>query len=319
MRGISGLAAEVGINPGYSRMDILWSALGICVIVMFVFYVLSQHWQKLLKRHAWTIRRLTDRVRELEEMGDPEFRRRLSESAPVPLEQVYHFSFRLSDHFWSETLGLSGDDWRYARTHGSFAASVKLERWRSHTVATVREVLPESRTAQWQTRILDFYPDPANGAGTLKLWELSLARPDGTAMKPPSLELTLSGNFLKLSGHGIPPFSGRGATIHVTGNGNGSDAMDEETVIFRAPLDAAQLAEFRSIDPASESENEDGDAPIAQSQGNAASHWQLFYSDRDESEGWEWQLWVRDLGKKAEWERWRILEPAAVPVGGTKE
>ncbi|HKS83500.1 MAG TPA: hypothetical protein VJR23_18490 [Candidatus Acidoferrales bacterium] len=302
-------------------MEILWPALGICVIVMFVFFVLSQHWQKLLRRQAWTIRRLTDRVRELEEMADPEFRRRLTESAPVPLEQVFHFSFRLSDHFWSETLGLGEEDWKYIRTHGSFAGSIKLERWRSHTVATVTEVLPESKTAQWQTRTLDFYPDPANGAGVLKLWELALARPDGTAMKPPSLELALSGNFLKLSGHGIDAKTGFETKVHVMGqgNGNGHGAGETETVVFRTPLEATMLSQFRSLDPMSGSEHENGNGTRVKPEGNAWSNWQVFYSNHSEEEGWEWHLRVRDLGKKAEWERWKILESPAIPVAGTKE
>ena len=60
-------------------MDILWPALAIAAIVAFVFYVLAQHWQRVLRQQAWTIRRLFERVRNLEEMADPEFRRRLSE------------------------------------------------------------------------------------------------------------------------------------------------------------------------------------------------------------------------------------------------
>ncbi len=297
-------------------MEILWPALGICVIVCFVFFVLAQHWQRLLRHQAWTIRRLTDRVRDLEEMGDPEFRRRLSESAPVPLEQVYNFSFRLSDHFWEETVRLSEEDREYVRTHGSFVGSVKMERWRSHTVATVTEVLPESKTAQWQTRTLDFYPDPANGAGTLTLWDLSLARPDGTPRKPPSLELSLQGNYIELRGHSISSGNGGGETKHAPGNGNGNKPGGEEPVFLRVPLETAQLAEFRSLDPASRAENGNGhaDGPAIFSHGPSASNWQAFYSNRDESLGVEWQLWVRDLSKKAEWERWKILESTAIPV-----
>ena len=42
-----------------------------------------------------------------------------------------------------------------------------------------------------------------------------------------------------------------------------------------------------------------------------ASSWRAFYSCVDETIGFEWQLWCRDLGKKAEWEHWKILEPHA--------
>jgi hypothetical protein len=306
-------------------MEILWPALGICIIVMFVFFVLSQHWQKLLRRQAWTIRKLTERVRDLEEMGDPEFRKRLSESSPVPLEQVFNFSFRFSDHFWSETLGLSGADWDYVRAHGSFAGSIKLERWRSHTVATVTEVLPESKTVQWQTRTLDFYPDPANGAGFLKLWDLSLTKPDGTALKPPSLELTLSGNSVRLSGHAIANGRAHGSTVFVMGHGNGNgngngDAADfGEMLIFRAPLDSAQLAQFRSLDPVPEDTHGSESEQRVHADGSGWNSWQAFYSNQNEAEGWEWHLWLRDLGKKAEWERWKILESPAIPVGAARK
>jgi hypothetical protein len=47
-------------------MEILWPALGIAVIVVFVFYVLAQHWQRLLRQQNLTVRRLFDRVQSLE-------------------------------------------------------------------------------------------------------------------------------------------------------------------------------------------------------------------------------------------------------------
>src|SRR5271154_2068508 len=106
-------------------MDFLWPALGIAVIVVFVFYVLAQYWGRLLKEQSWTIRRLFERVQSLEEMADPAWRRRLSEAAPVPLEQVFTLSFRFDDRFWRDSLRLSGDDWRFVREHGSFVGAVK--------------------------------------------------------------------------------------------------------------------------------------------------------------------------------------------------
>jgi hypothetical protein len=299
-------------------MEILWPALGICLIVSVVFFALAQHWQHLLRRQTWTIQRLTDRVRELEAMDDPELLRRLGESAPVPLEQVYNFSFRLTDHFWQHTLALAEEDLQFIRAHGSFVGSVKLERWRSHTVATVTEVLPEAKTAQWQARSLDFYPDPSSGGEALSLWQLSLARPDGTAMRPPSLELTLRGNFLELSGRLIPLSNGNGRERSDPGNGagNGSDPAGEESILLRVPLDAAKLSEFRSQDPSSSIENENGKSGAAAGNSNGASpsNWQAFYSNHDEILGVDWQLWLRDLSKKAEWERWKILETTAIQV-----
>jgi hypothetical protein len=303
-------------------MEVLWPALGICAIVAFFFFILAQHWQRLLRHHAWTIHRLTDRIRELEEMDDPGFRRRLNESAPVPLEQVYNLSFRLSEHFWTHTLPLSDDNERFIRAHGSFVGSIKLERWRSHTVATVTEVLPESKTAQWHTRSLDFYPDSANGSGALKLWELSLTRPNGTALQAPSLELTLRGNFVELSGHmitlGTGNGHGNGSNGHGSGNCDGSipSQIEGESILFRVPLDSAKLAEFRSQDPSNglETGNNHSDSPASISGETIGSNWQAFYSNHDENLGIEWQLWLRDLSKKAEWERWKIIETTPIPL-----
>jgi hypothetical protein len=304
-------------------MEMIWPALGICSIVLVVFFVLAQYWQRLLRRQSWTIQRLTERVRELEEMGDPDFRRRLGESAPVPLEQVYNFSFRFNGHFWKHTLALADEDMNFVRAHGSIVGSIKLERWRSHTVATVTEVLPESKTVQWQTRSLDFYPGPASGADALTLWELSLARPDGTAVRPPSLALTLRGNFMELSGR-LVSFgneNGRTQPASVNGAGKGNNPSGEELILLRVPLDTAKLAEFRSHDPSSgfENENEQSAAPAGNSNEAGPSNWQAFYSNHDEDLGVDWQLWLRDLSKKAEWERWKILETTAIQVSREDE
>src|ERR1039457_2168628 len=182
-------------------MDILWTAVGIAVIVAFVFYVLAQHWQRLLRQQNWTIRRLFERVQSLEEMADPEWRRRLSDAVPVPLEQVFTLSFRLDDRFWHDAVRSTEDDLKFIREYGSFVGAVKLERWRSHTVATITEVLPDRKATGWQTRALDFYPDPARNGDALSLWELALSRSGLSAERPPSLELQLRANSLELRGH----------------------------------------------------------------------------------------------------------------------
>src|SRR5271154_3410760 len=225
-------------------MEILWPALGIAVIVVFVFYVLAQHWQRLLRQQNWTIRRLFERVQSLEEMADPEWRRKLSEAAPVPLEQVFTLSFRFDDRFWRDSLRLSDGDWRFVREYGSFVGAVKLERWRSHTVATITEVLPDRKATGWQTRTLDFYSDPFKSGDALSLWELALSRPGLPAERPPSLELLLRANSLELRGHLRAPAHGP------AGNGNAAASEDGEVIFFRVPLDTAMLAEFRSHDPA---------------------------------------------------------------------
>jgi hypothetical protein len=286
-------------------MEILWPALGIAVIVGFVFYVLAQHWQRVLRQQNWTVRRLFERVQSLEEMADPEWRRRLSDAAPVPLEQVFTLGFRLGDRFWRDAVRSSQDDQKFIREYGSFVGAVKLERWRSHTVATITEVLPDRKATGWQTRTLDFYPDPAKSSDALSLWELALSRPVLSAEKPPSLELMLRANSLELRGHLIS------APAVSSGNGHSAAADDGEVTFFRVPLDTAQLAEFRSHDPADAATNGDSADSVAGINGNS---WQAFYSHQDEELGVEWQLRLRDLTRKSEWERWKILESAAMPL-----
>jgi hypothetical protein len=292
-------------------MEILWPAMGIGAIVIFVFFVLAQHWQRLLRQQSLAIRHLVQRVRNLEEMADPELRRRLGEAAPVPLEQVYTLSLRLSDRFWRDALRSTEEDRKFIREFGSFVGSVKLERWRSHTVATVTEILPDRKTTGWQTRTLDFYPDPAKRDDALTLWDLALARSELSAERPPSLELVLRADAIELCGHLAPLPEG------ASGNGRRTAADRDDVIFFRAPLDPALLAEFRSPDPLAvegegSAENGGGN-PAADEMAASASSWQAYYSGRNEALGIEWQLRLRDLGKKAEWDRWRILESAAVP------
>jgi len=288
--------------------DVLWAALAISAIVVFVFYILASYWQRLLRQQSFTIRRLSERVQYLEEMGDPEFRRRLGEATPLPLEQVFTFSFRLDDRFWREGVHASEEDQKFIHEYGSFVGSVKLERWRSHTVVTITEVLPDRKTTGWQTRTLNFYSDPAKATDAVTLWELALSRPGVSAEKPPSLDLVLRANAMELRGHLAP--SGVRA-----GNGRHTARNRDDVAFFRVPLDRAQLAEFRSQDPltkeANGAENEREEGAVAPS---APVSWQAFYSDCDEDLGIEWQLRLCDLTQKSEWERWGILEPNDLPI-----
>src|SRR5208282_936596 len=269
-------------------MEILWPALGIAVIVVFVFYVLAQHWQRVLRQQSRTVRHLFERVRNLEAVADPQFLQRLTEAAPMPLEQVFTLSFRMDDRFWGDALHATEDDRQFVREFGSFVGSVKLERWRSHTVATITEVLPNRKATGWQTRSLDFYPDPAKSGEALSLWELALARPGLSAERPPSLELLLRANSLELRGHRL------NAIPENSGNGHAPAVDDGDVTFFRLPLDTAGLAEFRSHDPADAGGNGGGDAGAAENGVNGSS-WQAFYSHHNAELGIEWQLRLRDL------------------------
>jgi hypothetical protein len=291
-------------------MDILWPAIGIGVIVGFIFFVLAQHWRRILGQHAWTIRRLTERVRDLEEMADPEFRRRLGEAAPMPLEQVFTLTFRLNDRFWRDALHTTEENLQFIREFGSFVGSVKLDRWRSHMVATVAEVQPDRNETGWQMRSLDFYPDAAKPGRGLTLWELALAPSTVSGERPPSLELVLRENSVDLLGHLVPS---EGSTNGAGANGHGSNG--EEALFFRVPLDINQLAEFRGHDPSSEVDNGN---EAATDQELTRSSWHAFYSGGDEALGIEWQLRLRDLSRKSQWDRWKILEPMSVSVAARR-
>jgi hypothetical protein len=273
-------------------MEILWPAIGISIIVVFVFFVLAQHWHRILRHHSWTIRRLTERMHELEAVGDPEFRRRLGQALPSPLEQVLNFSLRLDNRFWRDTICASGEDLAFIRAFGSFLGSVKIERWRGRSVVTVMEVLPEARLAGWQTRTMDVYFEEGKVGESFTLWDLPLARPRGASMHPPLLELHLLQDSLELCRR----------SEYVSANIEGSQQTEDRAVFLRVPLDPARLAEFRIHHPT---------WVVGEMPANGNS-WQAFYSGGDSLVGYEWQLALRDLEKKSEWEQWKILESAPV-------
>jgi len=285
-------------------MDASCLALLFADAIVYVFFVLIQHWQRILRHQEWSVRRLMERLRSIESVADPQFLERLNEAAPMPLEQVFTLSFRLDDRFWSDGVHATEDEKKFIREHGSFVGSVKLECWRSHTVATITEVLPDRKAAGWQTRSLDLYSDSSRTSEAFTLWELALGRIGPSAERPPSLELLLRANSLELVGHLDARAQG------ANGNGHKASAGFEDVLFFRVPLDTAQLAPFRSHDPAG---NGNGDA-ASHELAAPANSWQAFYSDRDDANGIEWQLRLRDLTKKSEWERWKILESSALPV-----
>jgi hypothetical protein len=290
-------------------MDILWSSAGICAIVFILFFALARHWQKVLQQQSLTIRRLSDRLRDLQEVIDPEFRRRLSESSPMPLDQVFHFTFRFSDRFWRHALQIGPADWDFVKQFGTFVGSVKLEKWRSHTEATVTEVLPEGSAARWQTRTIEFYPDAGNRQAETTLWELRLAPTNGTAERAPTLELFLCSHSLELRAKGT-------SRNFAAGNGHKKTwpQEDDDGLILRVPFDPELLAKFRGHDPA-----EALNGSHAEEGGRLhGSGWRAYYAYADEVLGIDWELRLRDLNKKAQWDRWKILESPVIPYSTSR-
>jgi hypothetical protein len=275
-------------------MDILWVALAISAVVGFVFYVMASYWGRLLKSHSKAIRFLMQRVEALEEMEDPRLRQKMDDSAPSPLEQVYIFSFRLGERFWEDTIGATSEQMRYIREHGKFLGSAKIERWRSHIAVTLTELLPQSQSAGWQTRKVDIYP--VNGSsGSAILWELYLESPaNSSAHEPhPALELSFEDELLVLRAR------------------SGKLSASGEKIIFHVPLDTELLSPFRVRDEET-GELDDGEGSVGIAARQRKDSWLTFYSNQDEKQGLDWQLCLRDLDRKAAWERWKIVEPQRV-------
>jgi hypothetical protein len=289
-------------------MEILWPALGICVLVAFVFYVLAKRWQQILQHQTRMIRRLGERLQAVEEVDDPVFRRRLYETSPVPLERVFTLSFHLGERFWRDVLQVSMETLHFLQESSAFVGSIKLEAWRSHTVATITEVLPQGKGAHWQTRSLDFYPEASGTDEGIVLWELPLAPPCPAIERPPYLELRLHRNFIELRGRLLPAIEDESGNRH-----RASYTKTDDLLFLHIPLDPNLLAEFQTRDPAEETSVEekrfraDGFPPIAQS-------WHAFYENRDENTGTDWQLRLHDLRLKSDWERDKILDTRTIYV-----
>ncbi len=283
-------------------MDILWVALGLCVIVGFVFVILARHWQRLLAHQAWSIRRLTDRLHSLEEVADPNFRRRLDETAPSPLEQIYTFGLRLSDRFWQNTLETTELQLAFIREHGNFLGSVKIERWRSHTVLTVTELLPQSKSASWQTRSFDIFPESSNGARPLTLWEMPLAEAEANSAtgRVPTIELRWRDSELELCAL---------QNRHATNEDDVITLVPEERILLCLPLDPSRLEPFRK---AHESGQDETTADFEKAPGNGHNsnghQFMVCYGSEDDDTGIAWHLWLRDLVRRSEWDRWKIVE-----------
>jgi hypothetical protein len=278
-------------------MDILWTAVGISIIVGFCFFVLAGQWGRVIRQNSAMIRDLFGRVQDLEG--------RFGDSALVPIEQVFILSFRLSEQFWNSTLKLNNTDMAFVRKFGSVVGSVKIEKWRSHFVATITELLP-GPAAKWQTRAVDFYPGDS-GHDTLLLWELPFA-PLAELSPVTSLELILRRASVELQGR-ITTSPGAHAS---GGNGNSPVETEATAIFFHVPLETDLLTQFQTDDPSHGAHDSSGNFQSTQILAEQPA-WKSFYSYRDENSGIEWDLRLMDLENKVRWDRWKILDRIDVP------
>jgi hypothetical protein len=276
-------------------MDILWLSIGVCLVVGFLFFVFARYWQAVLAAHARTIWRLSQRVRALEAMENPDFRQRIQLAAPLPLEHVCSFVFQLKDDFWQNTLHATAEEMAFIKRHGSFLGSVKIEQWRSHSVATVYEVLPHSPGGDWRIRSIDVYPTEGDG-NPVTLWELPLGvNQQGSLELPPALELRMEDGRLQLCA-----LYGRfGCEYH----DDGQVVPLRENLYFDLPLDAARLAAFSKV--------EEPTAAGALLESRSKTPGALF-EHSDEQRGLEWRVCIRDLQRRREPSGWKTWEA----VGG---
>jgi hypothetical protein len=279
-------------------MDILWTAVGICIIVGFCFYVLAGQWGRVIRQNSAMIRDLFGRVQDLEG--------RFGDSALVPIEQVFILSFRLSEQFWNSTLKLNNTDMAFVRKFGTVVGSVKIEKWRSHFVATITELLP-GPAAKWQTRAVDFYPGDS-GHDTLLLWELPFA-PLAELSPVTSLELILRRASVELQGRiTTSPSAHAGGS-----NGNSPVETEATAVFFHVPLETDLLTQFQTDDPSAGAHESSGNFQSTQILAEQPA-WKSFYSYRDDNSGIEWDLRLMDLENKVRWDRWKILDRIDVPA-----
>jgi hypothetical protein len=287
-------------------MDVLWAALAICAMVSVTFYVLAVSWQRTLRGHSRALRALFERLDALETVEDPVIRRKIGELMPSPLREVHILSFRLGERFWRNVLGATEQQILDIRENGTFVGSVKIEIWRSHVAVTVRELLPRSKSAGWHTRTLDIY---AVDSGTpTVLWELCLQLPANShavELEQSSVELRYENGAIVLASQAFAKEQWLQST---------DGARAKERIVFRVPLDAEQLAEFRiseaDMEPA-DVEDGAGAARFGSGRQTIAAAVASF-SYQDEQQGVDWQLRVRELDGRTAPGQWTIMEPSQV-------
>ena len=290
-------------------MDILWIVVGGGIFVVFGLLVIAQHWHEQFVRGAIALNALKDRLTVLEEIADPERLRRLGKSASSPLERVYTISILFDNRFWRDTLQLSSEAMAFVRMSGTFLGSIKIECWRTHSIATMSEVLPSSKSAPWQTRSVDIYAgDSRIEQGGLSLWTLALHASQPTApARFSELDLRLERNALGLYAKAAPSAAG------FLGQG-GESTTDELLIVI--PLSPVGLAKYEATDEEPDLETGFEAVPPGNGSHGEANSRTTVFENRNEEQGIDWRLSLREFVLTDGPRRPKVLELAGFRQGG---
>jgi hypothetical protein len=169
-------------------------------------------------------------------------------------------------------------------------------------VLTVTELLPQSKSASWQTRSFDIFPESSNEAQPLTLWEMPLeeAKASAATGRVPTIQLRWREGELEL------------CALQNRRGSNEDDVITlvpEERILLSVPLDPARLAPFHKTHESAADEDA-GDFEKTPGNGHEANghRFMAFYGSEDDETGIEWHLWLRDLVRRSEWDRWKIVE-----------
>jgi hypothetical protein len=202
---------------------------------------------------------------------------------PVPLQQIFEFTFTLEPQFWQGTLPLTPEQRAFASAAGTFPWLIIIERWRSHRSIQVYETAlsPEMTPASLMSLLSVTRPTrsilkdgPFDGMldvtvlGRIEFGPRSIQEP------PLRLELYIEEDRMRLGA----VFGQFGEGMR-HGHGGPFPGPLDSAVFFDVPLALKKLADFKEPDADVHSEHVSDYA-----QANAAT-------------GVSWSLRVRDLEK----------------------
>jgi hypothetical protein len=183
--------------------------------------------------------------------------------------------------------------------------------------------LPEGKSASWQTRTFDVFPDDLARAQEVTLWQMDLAGDMSAAheRKWSILELRWKGDQINLCWRHSGALAAAPAAI-------------VEQTLVTVPLDARQLTNYRSNDWDAEASDEGAESATASGLSDVASgngsaekvnaavsmdqprRQVLFFGNHDAEIGVEWNLSMRDLSKQDESRNFKVYEVLPITYPG---